>query len=293
MSTGGNAYTKPPLDLVDQVALLQSRGLVVRDAVMAAEILRRVSYYRFVGFGLPFEEWGVDGERLDSYIPGTAFEDIVAVYDFDIALRLLLWKYIEPVEVAFRTAVCYEMSTTTGDPFWFLDDAYFLGTNEHHDFLELCQKEFDRDKPEVFIKCFKSNYARMQLPPCWMLIEIVPFGAWSKAFSKLKHQNYRKQIANHFKTHPKLLQSWIHTVLVVRNICAHHLRIWNRIFPIPPEITLKMRPYIDNHQRIAAPIFALRELLEPIGRTGDFDTEFHALLDSSPFIDQAELGLVT
>lgn len=291
MHKASTAYTKPPLGLDDQVNLLVGRGMRIDDPAAAASFLGQVNYYRFVGYGLPFEERGAAGERLDRYVSGTSFEDVVRIYEFDTALRNLLWRYLEFVEIALRTAICYVMSTETGDPFWFTKAEYFSDSGRHAGFLAACESEFTREKPEAFIRAYKAKYSATGLPPCWILIEIVAFGSWSKAYSQLRHQRLRKRIASCFRTHPKFLTSWTHTLAVLRNICAHHLRLWNRTFPIPPRVSPRMRNMIADHQRVAAPIYALREMLLPLNRANGFEAELAALLQANPHVNRTQMGL--
>jgi abortive infection bacteriophage resistance protein len=289
-------YEKPPLSLQDQISLLESRNMTIAAPGYAAEFLRRVNYYRFVGYGLPFELWGKAGERLDRYRDGTKFEDIVALHEFDSQLRQLLWKYIEHIEIAFRTIMCLELSTRTNNAFWYNDRDMFEPARDfkredpHQSFLDICMNEFNRPRSEHFIMSYKAKYSNKELPPCWMLIEIVPFGSWSKAYSRLRDTSLRSAIAGNFGTHPKYLLSWIRSTVVLRNLCAHHLRVWNRTFTIAPEISKKMKPRISRELRIAAIVFTLSELLAPLGKARDFAVEFNQLLDSSPFIDTCEMG---
>ena len=48
-------YTKLPLSITDQVALLKSRGLQFEDEVAAEKLLSEVCYFRFVQYLRPME----------------------------------------------------------------------------------------------------------------------------------------------------------------------------------------------------------------------------------------------
>jgi hypothetical protein len=43
-------------------------------------------------------------------------------------------------------------------------------------------------------------------------------------------------VAHTFNLQHDILQSWLHALTFGRNICAHHCRIWNRVFTIRPKI---------------------------------------------------------
>ena len=82
-----NAYTKPCLSESQQVALLESRGLVVTDRETAAQFLSRVNYYRLSGYAIPFL---ADREH---FMPGAAFDDLAALMGVPSdAAATPLWK---------------------------------------------------------------------------------------------------------------------------------------------------------------------------------------------------------
>jgi abortive infection bacteriophage resistance protein len=284
-------YDKPPLPLDDQVQKLIERGMTIKNLRSAEQYLGIINYYRFVGYGLPFEEIDATGVRLDHYKPGTRFEDVVTIYNFDSQLRLLLWQALEKVEITFRTAVCYIMSTAQHDPFWYQDRTLFHDANAHNQFLAKCQDEFDREKPEAFIRHYKRTYDCHRLPPCWMMIEIVSFATWSKVYENLRHQSLKKQIAAHMGMNARYLESWIRAAAVTRNLCAHHHRMWNRVMPMQPSISPRMTANVLNPQKVGAVILVLRELLHPQGAGDKFMGAICGLLNGYPSIDQAELGL--
>lgn len=80
-------FSKPPLNVDDQVGLLQRRGMLVDDVAYARHTLLHINYYRLRAYWLPFEvEAGSDGDHL--FRPGTRFEDVIDSYTFDQRLKL-------------------------------------------------------------------------------------------------------------------------------------------------------------------------------------------------------------
>jgi Abi-like protein len=95
-------FGKPALTIAQQLAHLQTEGMAVADPARAEHWLRHVSYYRLSAYWLPFEHpKGHGGPR---FLPGTTFETISALYEFDRHLRLHLLSAIERIEVAIRGA---------------------------------------------------------------------------------------------------------------------------------------------------------------------------------------------
>ena len=58
----------------------------VGDRKRAADVLRRVNYYRLSGYWYPFRQQ-IGGGRVDDFYPGTRLDDVVALYEFDARLR--------------------------------------------------------------------------------------------------------------------------------------------------------------------------------------------------------------
>ena len=117
-------FDKKPTTLEQQVALLKSRGVEI-DNEQASEILSKVNYYRFCGYGLHFEEFDKEGSHLDKFLPETTFNRIYNLYLWDERLKSLLQRYLGVFEVLFRSVLNYTMVTETQDPFWFLDKKMF------------------------------------------------------------------------------------------------------------------------------------------------------------------------
>ena len=86
---------KPAFTIAEQIQLLKSRGMLFRDESQAAELLKNISYYRLKGYW-----WDMQIDySLHTFKPSTYFEDIVARYDFDRNLRLILFDAIERIEI--------------------------------------------------------------------------------------------------------------------------------------------------------------------------------------------------
>ena len=79
-----------------QIALLKGRGLQIPDSTLAADFLYRNNYYRVSGYSLTLRSH-------DEFVPGTTFQNIIDIYEFDHALRHTLLKYIEVIEVTVKS----------------------------------------------------------------------------------------------------------------------------------------------------------------------------------------------
>lgn len=283
-------YTKMPLPLSLQVALLRSRGMEIRDGGLAEDTLLRTNYYRFSGYALHFEEFA-NKERTHRFKPGTTFEAVIRLYEFDTQLRALLFRYIEPLEVAFRAAICNELSVRTHNPHWYLERTMYLSSYDFQGMEQECEREYCRSD-EIFIKRYREKYCSPKLPPAWMMSEVLGLGRWSKLYAHLVDRDVQKAIAHHFATKTHYLKSWIHSLSVLRNLCAHHCRIWNRTFRISPQLPKQLKPLARDNRKLAAQVIVLTHLLKPLGRNSAFDGDWRALLDEFPDVSLPKMGFL-
>lgn len=177
---------------------------------------------------------------------------------------------IEPVEIAARTAVVDRLSRRCG-AFAHAQPGNFKPTFSHGPWLADVLKETERSK-ETFVSHFKARYEEYPLLPIWAAVEIMSFGLLSKLFSGLLTAD-KAEIARPFGLHPGVLGSWLHTLVYVRNICAHHARLWNRELAIAPRLPDKDERWQSLHpahpKRLASVLYLLNSLLTklPAGRT--------------------------
>ena len=108
-------YTKFPLTIDEQVELFISRGLSVPDRDLAVSILKQISYYRLSAYGIPFQ---IEKDRFQD---GATFDDVLRLYRFDHALRMLVFDRLEKVEVTIRTRMTYFLAHKFG-AFGYLDE---------------------------------------------------------------------------------------------------------------------------------------------------------------------------
>lgn len=232
-------YTKPHLSIPDQAALLASRGLVIYDAARAEQLLSSIGYYRLSGYWYPFREVETGGRRLDSFTPGTTIDQILALYDFDRRLKLHLLDGVERVEIAARVQVGYVLGArdayahfdpTCLDP-KFTAPASSGGASKYDAWLDRVRDAQRRSK-EDFVTHFKNKYdGRL---PTWVVTEILDFGGVSVLYSGLKRDD-REMIAKYFSAldpsgrgNGAAFANWLRVLNYVRNVSAHHSRLWNR-----------------------------------------------------------------
>ena len=225
-------YTKPALTYADQVAQLRSRGMTIDDEDTAKFYLQHLNYYRLGAYWLPFEA----DHGSHQFRPGTSFDDVLKLYIFDRELRLLLLDAIERVEVSARAQWAYRLGHLHGSHAH-LDKNLALHPYRWQSNIEDLKKEVER-ADEVFIRHLTSTYSE-SLPPVWAVCEVMSLGLLSRWYTNLKPMPTRSVISGVYGLDESVLASWLHHLSVVRNVCAHHSRLWNRNFGrVPPKATV-------------------------------------------------------
>lgn len=115
----------------EQVALLRSHGMDV-DSDLANQWLSTVSYYRLSAYWYPAREVDAEGRR-DSFVHGTTFSDVVALYEADRKLRMLVHDGIERIEIAMRTRLIEVLCET--DPLAYERPSRFRRSFDHSQWM--------------------------------------------------------------------------------------------------------------------------------------------------------------
>ncbi len=216
-------YTKPALTIQQQIDQLRERGMVFSDTTRAAHYLRQINYYRLTAYWLPFE---LD-HASHAFQQGTTFEQVLNLYIFDRELRLLVMDAIERIEVAIRAQLSFQLGHRYGThPH--LDSALFKSTWDHTEQVNQLRAEAERSK-EIFIQHLLAKYIE-PLPPIWAMVEIITLGKLSKWYANLKSGADRNLVAHAYDCDEVNLVSFLHHLSTMRNLCAHHSRLWNREF---------------------------------------------------------------
>ncbi|MDR1023906.1 MAG: Abi family protein [Prevotellaceae bacterium] len=233
---------KPAYTIPDQIALLKQRGMIFRDEAQARDRLQNISYYRLKGYW-----WDMQSDTtLHLFYPSVCFEDVLERYDFDRKLRLILFGGIERIEIAVRTSLIYHLSLAYGG-LWYLNPALFeiaskikngVSKTTHLHTLGELQKEFVRSQ-ELFIKDHQRRCPG-QPADAWKILEIASMGTLSKLYKSIKINLPEKGIiANKMGINsPHVFSGWMESIAYIRNIIAHHSRLWGRTMVKRPGMQL-------------------------------------------------------
>ena len=282
-------YDKPSLSFEEQADLLIKRGLLV-DRALLIDRLKNVNYYRLSGYLYPYRQ------SNDIFKSGTTFERVWRHYTFDRRLRLIVMDSIERFEVSIKTQLIYALAHATG-AFEYTNPSNFpkLLPEEHERLIKTIANEVDRSR-EKFVGHFRTKYGNNhEYLPLWMAGEIMSFGCVLTIYKGVPDR-IKRDIATHYGIPDVVLTSWLQTINVIRNICAHHGRLWNRELGVKPFIPRKKKypewhdPISISQHRIFGILTILHYLLRIIAPQSNWKTRLNSLLDEYPEISRWSMG---
>jgi abortive infection bacteriophage resistance protein len=272
-------YRKPRLSIDEQIQLLAEQGLKIESLQDAQHVIKVVGYYRFSGYLHPFKSPHQNNSRRN-FQCGITFDTIWQLYQFDRELRLLVSDAIEKIEVAFRASISDVTSKELG-LFWYADSKFCRNQSLHLNFMRKIDSQLKHPE-EVFIQHYLEKYNDPKFPPVWMMIESLSFGTCSKLFSNIQSIAIRNMISEIFQQHTTIIESWMKVIVSVRNICAHHSRLWNRWLveaPIVPK-NEPLHGYLLNHNRkFIVCAYILTKLLQPVAPQNHWKNNLYDLFD--------------
>lgn len=286
-------FAKPSLTTDEQLALLQNRGMGIVDIDRARNALNHVNYYRLRAYWLPFEDAGAqDGPHR--FLPGTDFDTVVAIYNFDRELRLLLLDAIERVEISLRTRLANELTLRYG-PFAHEQALHFSRPDIWRYGRDELYKEYARSR-ETFAEHYRSQYPHLSSPPLWVACELMSLGHLSRWLQNLAVPKDRQAIANAYGLDEKVLVSFVHHLTIVRNHCAHHGRVWNRKFSLkmlipgkkPADLSANFNRNQDRH--VYNTLVMLAYLMRLLHAETSWPYRVRALVQGNSHIDACHMG---
>lgn len=312
VATVPSTYNKPFRSFEDQLAILEHRGLIVEDRAQALRLLETVGYYTLGGYLYPMREivHGSDPvTRADHFLDGASFQHVAALYQFDQLLRLLCLDALEAIERALKVRVAYYLGAL--DPFAHDNGSqhqpYHLQVQQrsgradcsNHDDWRATHDRKVQKRGNDAIGAFAAKYGTPL--PIWVAVDAMDFGDVSKLVDHLGGRA-RRRLGEQFEvSDPKVFVSWVRAMCHVRNIAAHHDRLWNRNLtdsPKKPAATERshfaelLAPGSDWKRTYAA-LLVIAYIIRRVDPDSDWPNRMGAHLDQLPDgvgVNHAALG---
>lgn len=277
--------------ITEQLEILKSRGLKVDNEIEAATFLLHNNYYRVSGYSLTLR-------NHDRFYEGAVFQNIVDIYSFDAALRHILLEYIEIIEVTVKSIYAYEFAKKYG-PLGYLKSSNFTDNDEYMRIMRKAEEQKEkRLSHEAFLKHFVEELK--QEIPIWAYVDLLTIADIS-IFYKISERELQDSVAVQLAFVPgnriEIVEKLMHGITILRNLCAHGSRLFNRLFITKPYLNSKEKKLllkneegvIDNAHLFGYILNMKRLLLSP----DDFNkmkSRIYSLCEVFPFVSMRYYG---
>lgn len=275
---------KPITKYNEQVELLKDRGLIIPNENRLKHYLKHIGYYRLSGHFKAFQDNDNTFNEID-------FETILQTYIFDRKIRLLLLDAIERIEISFKAQICDQMCFISADSLWYSKKENFA-QDKHGKSFETVNDRIKgaiENSKEIWINEYESKNGKGSKPPSWMICNILTFGQLSTVFSNLANP-YQKRIAKNYGLTGKVLRTWMRSLTSVRNICAHHNRLWNRSLDASFFTPKFLKSYELDPAKLFFTLVSVSILMNKISPGSEWSLEVKKLLVEFSKVPREKMG---
>lgn len=233
---------KPFKSVDDQISILRERGMEIHDLEFARSVLREIGYYRLSGYSYPYRAVQAEAALLsDNFIEGTTIEKVVKLYRYDQELRAVTGLQLAKIEIVLRVMISHELGRV--DPYIHLsphklgkkawDKNNAQATEQYAMWLEKYSTAVVRSNEDSVVH-YKKKYDAIL--PVWVAVHVLDWGSLRMLYDFARDEQ-RRAVANQLNISESQLSSWLLCLNDVRNVCAHHGRLYSRTFPKSPMLT--------------------------------------------------------
>lgn len=276
--------------LDEQVKILQSRGLVIEDDIKAKEFLYNNNYYRVSGYSLTLR-------NHDIFYPKTKFQNIIDIYNFDQEMRNLLLKYIEIIEIKIKSIFTYEFTKRHGGV-GYLENSHFSCSDIYNTIICKANEQVEKRKShEAYLKHFIEEIKRPI--PMWAYIDLFTISDISRLYG-IAENDIQTCVASEFGLkHGRAVDTmckFLHCITIIRNLCAHGSRLYNRLFITKPSLNKYEQAILPkddsgnpDNSRLFGFIINIKRLLSK-DQFLSFKNDIMLLRHKYPFVDMKHYG---
>ncbi len=277
------------LSFEDQIKLLKSQGLIISDEKKALRILQNVSYSRLKPYLVPLME---EREPRRRFKEGAGIDRAYEFYGLDRRLRELIFHEMEKIEISIRARLAYA-AYADDSGYWYLQAKYFKNAYCHRNIIKHLTGEVKRSDNDS-IKRFYRKYSN-ELPPCWLAFEATSFGTLVSLYEALKPGSIRTGISSDFGVPDAVFTSWLDHLVYVRNICAHHNRLWNKNLAVTAEIPRNHRDIFpdipaESSCKVYLTLCIIKYLQNTVKPTNSFAGRLKTLIGRFDDVDISLMG---
>ena len=278
-------YNKPHATPSARITHLRGKGLLIRRPNIATKKIEAIGYERLRIYFLSRRQTSSPGKP---FIPGTTYQDILSLYECDIKLRDACFSAVGQFELLFRNAISEALSAAYGSHPYFYTRA-FKSEKAHckaiWSFYEIYTKSTDRRAVH-----YRDTYSDPILPAIWTMKEFLTFGSASHTY-KLLEGPIRTKIAAQFGVQSdEVFKSWVTCLVDLRNICAHHDRLFNRSLQKQPSTLIRAQVPTAPRQKLKAILECLDYMLTQRGVKVAVTAKVGKIIAGCPQMSPSEAG---
>ncbi len=206
--------------LDEQIAILQSKGLIIEDIEYVKSILLRENYFFLNGYRHLF----IKNTRESIYLPNTNFRELYGLFYFDRQLRNILFKNILIVENNIKSIMSYNLSKNYG--YKEKDYLNLKNFDNNHKKSKQVNDVIRKMKRQIRVNGkqhratvhYYNNYGYV---PLWVGVKVLSFGIVGELFSILKYEDQKKIADDLNLDDVNALEFYLPIIANYRNLCAH------------------------------------------------------------------------
>ena len=217
---------KPFLTYDEQIEkLINEKKLIINDSESAKEVLKNIGYFSLIGgYKTPFID-----PMTRIYQNGASFNDILALYHFDLSLRELIFKYLCEIECRMRQLISYHFCSVHGEQqSEYLDPHNYNPSlkkmNDINRLINLLDYQANKNQDHTYVVHQRKVYHNV---PLWVLINTLTYGQISKPLTLLPTQKQGSISKNFPHVKEKTLEQYLKILTLFRNVCAHNERLYS------------------------------------------------------------------
>ncbi|MBO1326294.1 Abi family protein [Acetobacter sp. TBRC 12305] len=278
-------YNKPHATGAQRVTHLRARGLIIPKPTIAARKIDLVGYERLRIYFLSRRQLNLVNHP---FRPGTQYQEILRLYACDIKLRDACFAAVGQFELLLRNAISEALSASFGShPY--NNIAAFQSPASALEAIQTFTKTYELSK-DPRAGHYKITYCPPLLPPIWTMKEFLTFGKTVRLFNCLNN-TLKQRIATQFGVPAhQVFSSWISCLVDLRNICAHHDRLFNRSFQKQPATLTKVGLPVAPRHKLKAILECLDYLSDQRKAPVKITAKVGSIIRKFPEVAPAEVG---
>ena len=278
-------YTKPHAFALERIAHLRTRGLTIPRPNVAARKIELIGYERLRIYFLSRRQLTAPGRPFN---PNTSYKDIIRLYECDMLLRDACFSAVGQVEILLRNSISEKLSHSYGSHPYFIIGAFRNAASNLETirtFASVYQKSKDHRA-----KHYRDTYSNPVMPPIWTMKEFLTFGTASRVLQSLSGPLRTAISADFGIGKDTIFTSWVECFVDLRNIRAHHDRLFNRSFQKQPSTLASAGIPTAPKQKLKAVLECLDHVLHRRGAQMNITSKVEAIINRYPEMKRAEAG---